>query len=117
MNRTGKIILGIAAAVAVFALGVEYSPQVQAFMSRVKDRLSGGSNLESLKDRIAKEFMMDGKDNGVYGIGTREGEGKTFLQITVKNEQAKGRVEKFLAKNNLDKHPVEFRFGEMAKAL
>jgi hypothetical protein len=120
MNKTGKIILGIVAGVAIFAVGVQYSNQVMIYVDKFKDKVSGGG-LKKLKDKISNDLMlqsMPAKSSSisVFAVGLHEDTNGQFIRITVKDETAKGEVQKYLMKNKIENKPIKIVIGEMAKA-
>jgi hypothetical protein len=119
MNKTGKIVLGIIAGITIFAVGVQYSPQVLSYVDKLKGKLSSKElkDLEDLKNKISDDLMLKNKMPDVFAIGTHEDKtGSAFIMITVKDERVKSEVEKYLLKNSIDKKPIRIIFGEMAKA-
>lgn len=123
MNRPLKITLGIITAVAIFAVGVQYSDNVIAFVNDMKRKFGKYSEkeLKEIKNKISDDLILKNQMPGVFAISTRfvnnDPKGPAYITITVKDENTKGEIIKYLKKNKLENAPVQIEIGEMTKAL
>lgn len=101
MSKTGKIFFTAIGAVAIFAVGVQYSPQVLAFLDKVRSQLGGkaSSEIDALKDKITSDFANTAQVNGV-SVQNDPATGQ-FVMITVTDNKTLGTVQKYIDKNNI----------------
>lgn len=112
MGKPAKIALSILAAGAIFALGVEYSPQVMSFINRIKRKPLEG-DIDSIKKQIEGDLM---KIQNVFDVTSiKDKDDKQFIRITVKDQEAKSKVEEYLSKKSLGKTPISIVIGQSTK--
>lgn len=105
MTKTGKIVWTSIGAIAIFAVGVQYSPQVIAFVNSIKNNLTGNKTddaISALKDKITTDFMSVPEVTGVsVQTDANDPNGRQFVMVTVKDAKTAGTIQKYIEKNNL----------------